>query len=58
MKSERLMAVSAVVVFAVLTSWVPLAAQDKQDHNQHRHARYTLTVLPTLGGTFGPCRWN
>lgn len=49
MKSQRLMAVTGVVVFAVLVSWVPLAAQDKQNHyNKHHH--YQLIDMGTFGG--------
>ena len=47
MKSERLMWVAAIAVFAVLTSAVPLAGQDKQ---AHKHHHYQLIDLGTLGG--------
>ena len=47
MKYERLMWVAAIAVFAVLTSIVPLAGQDKQGH---KHYHYQLIDLGTLGG--------
>jgi probable HAF family extracellular repeat protein len=47
MKSEKLMWVAAITVFAVLTSAVPLAGQDKQ---AHKHHHYQLIDLGTLGG--------
>ena len=40
------------LLFAALALPLRLAAQDKQDHNQLRHARYAITDLGTLGGTF------
>ena len=59
MKSRFRMLLAAItffaglaLLFAALALPLRLAAQDKQDHNQHRHARYTITVLGTLGGTF------
>src|ERR1700730_9159492 len=57
MKSKFRMLLAAITFFAGLALFfaalalpLRLAAQDKQDHN-HRHARYTITVLGTLGGT-------
>jgi probable HAF family extracellular repeat protein len=40
------------LLFAALALPLRLAAQDKQDLNQLRHARYAITDLGTLGGTF------
>jgi probable HAF family extracellular repeat protein len=40
------------LLFAALALPLRLAAQDKQDHNQLRHARYAVIELGTLGGTF------
>jgi len=52
MKSERLMWVAAIAVFAVLTSTVPLTGQDKQahEHHHHKHHHYQLIDVGTLGG--------
>lgn len=47
MKSQRLMAVTTVVVFAALAIPIQLAAQDKQDHKHHH---YQLIDMGTLGG--------
>jgi probable HAF family extracellular repeat protein len=59
MKSKFRMLLSAItffaglaLLFAALALPLRLAAQDKQDHNQLRHARYAITDLGTLGGTF------
>src|SRR4029077_15100458 len=59
MKSKFRMLLAAITFFAGLALLLAalalplrLAAQDKQSHNQHRHARYAITVLGTLGGTF------
>ena len=55
MKSERVMwmiAFAVCAVMVVLASAAPIAAQ--QERSQSRQVpRYKLTVLPTLGGTFG-----
>jgi hypothetical protein len=50
MKSARLMCFTAVM-FAVLASPVQFAAQDNQDHNHTKQVRYSVEILPTLGGT-------
>jgi probable HAF family extracellular repeat protein len=59
MKTKFRMLLAAITFFAglallfvALALPLRLAAQDKQVHNQHRDARYTITVLGTLGGTF------
>jgi probable HAF family extracellular repeat protein len=59
MKSRFRMLLSAItfiaglaLLFAGLALPLRLAAQDKQDNNP-RHHHYRLTVLGTLGGTFG-----
>jgi probable HAF family extracellular repeat protein len=51
MKSRCCICFAAITLFAALAIPLRLSAQDNQDHN-HRHVRYSLTVLPTLGGTF------
>lgn len=58
MKSERVMWVTAVAVFAVLASAIPLAGQDRQIHTKHHH--YKLIVVGTLGGpqSFGDAGHN
>lgn len=43
--------IAAVALFAVLTSVVPLAAQEERAESP-RPQHYKLTILPTLGGTF------
>jgi probable HAF family extracellular repeat protein len=60
MKSRFRMLLAAItffaglaLLFAALALPLRLAAQDKQNRNQHRQARYAITVLGTLGGTFG-----
>jgi len=53
MKSGFLKWFTAIALFAVLASWVPIAAQDKQDNHKDKIPHYALKVLPTLGGTFG-----
>src|SRR5690349_24510871 len=44
--------IAAVTLLVVLAFPVGLAAQDNHDHKHRKHVRYSLTVLPTLGGTF------
>jgi probable HAF family extracellular repeat protein len=50
MKSRFSICIAAVTLLAALAIPVRLAAQDKQEH--HRHVRYTVIDLSTLGGTF------
>lgn len=44
--------IAAIAFLALLAIPIRLAAQDKQDHND-KNVRYSLQVLPTLGGAFG-----
>lgn len=44
--------IAAVALLVVLAFPVGLAAQDNHDLKRHKHVRYSLKVLPTLGGTF------
>jgi probable HAF family extracellular repeat protein len=51
MKSKFARLFAAIAVFAALAIPTRLAAQDSKDH-KHKLPHYSLTVLPTLGGTF------
>jgi probable HAF family extracellular repeat protein len=51
-KSRFVTCLTAITLFATLAIPVHLAAQDNQDPNHHKHVRYTVTVLGTLGGGF------
>jgi probable HAF family extracellular repeat protein len=53
MKSRTLMFVTAMTLFAALTIPVRLAAQEQERQQSRKVHHYKLTVLPTLGGTFG-----
>jgi probable HAF family extracellular repeat protein len=46
----RLMLITAMILFAALAMPVQLAAQDKRDHNNHKHHHYQLIDLGTFGG--------
>jgi probable HAF family extracellular repeat protein len=52
MKSRILTCITAMMLFAALAIPVRLAAQDHQDNKHHKHVRYTVTDLGTLGGGF------
>src|SRR3984893_17553300 len=52
MKSRTLTCIAAVTLFAALAVPVRLTAQDHPDDNHHKHVRYTITDLGTLGGGF------
>jgi probable HAF family extracellular repeat protein len=49
MKSAKLMCITAIALFAALAMPLRLAAQDNRDH---KHARYSVQDLGTLGGIF------
>jgi probable HAF family extracellular repeat protein len=51
MKSKFRMLLAAITFIAGLALPLRLAAQDKQDHNQHRQAHYTVTDLGPLDGS-------
>lgn len=53
MKSRFLMCLTAIALFSALAIPIRPAAQDIQDHNQHKHARYTVIDLGTVDGGFG-----
>jgi hypothetical protein len=52
MKSRFSACSATMIVLAALAIPVRLAAQDHQDDNHHKHVRYTITDLGTLGGGF------
>ena len=52
MKSRFLMLLIAITLFAALAIPVPSAAQEQRQQSK-KVPHYKLTVLPTLGGTFG-----
>lgn len=52
MKSRTLTYITAMTLFAAVAIPLRLAAQDAHVQNQPQHARYTITDVGTLGGTF------
>jgi probable HAF family extracellular repeat protein len=50
MKFRMLMSISVMIIFAVPMTSIRVSAQDRQDR-RHAEARYSLTILDTLGGT-------
>ena len=52
MKSRFSTCSATMIVLAALAIPVRLAAQDHQDNKHHKHVRYTVTDLGTLGGGF------
>ncbi len=54
MKPKIMVWASTITVFVALVASIPLAAQDtKSNNNPHKHVRYTVKVLSTLGGSSG-----
>jgi hypothetical protein len=55
MKSRLFMCIAAITLFATLAMPLQFGAQNSQEHNHHKHVRYSIQDLGTLGGTFS-CR--
>jgi probable HAF family extracellular repeat protein len=50
MKSGKLTCIPAIALFAALAIPPGLAAQDNQEHNNHKHQHYKLIDVGTFGG--------